>query len=237
MTAIDHGPLALDVRGPLVSPLGAARVWRELSPQEAADRAGLELDDVRALEENRLWRFASVADAIAAALVYSTALGVSHGEARVLAGHVPPAPEQMPEPWSLRRWLTLAGFTVACAFVLWLVLVSARPLEKPVVPAAARARANGPALPAPGKIRVDVYNGTHRANAAEGVANRVARLRYRLGVVGEALDRGYPETRVYYPPGGEPIARRLARQLGVVATALPGGDDPRRLVVVVGSRN
>jgi hypothetical protein len=235
MAAIDHGPLALDVRGPLVSPLVAARLQRELSPQEAAERAGLELDDVRALEENRLWRFASVADAIAAALVYSTALGVSYGEARVLAGHVPPAPEDMPEPWSLRRWLTLSGFTVACAFVLWLVLVSARPLEKPVVPAGARA--NGPALPAPGKIRVDVYNGTHLANAAEGVANRVVGLRYRLGVVGEALDRGYRETRVYYPPGGEPIARRLARQLGVLATALPGGDDPRRLVVVVGRRS
>jgi hypothetical protein len=44
----------------------------------------------------------------------------------------------------------------------------------------------------------------------------------------------YVETSVYYPPGGEAIARRLAGELGVGVTALPGGDDPNRLVVIVG---
>jgi hypothetical protein len=235
MTAIDHDSIDVGLRG-VASPLVAARLRRELSPQEAAEQAGLDLDDVRALEENRIWRFPSVSDAVAAVLVYATALGVSYREARVLAGREAPAPPEEPEPWSLRRWLTLAGFTVATAFVLWLVLVSGRPLQRPVVPAEARARAAPTALPAPSKIRVDVYNGTRRANAAAVVANRVAALTYRIGVVGEARDRDYPETRVYFPPGGQPIAKRLARQLGVVATALPGGDDPRRLVVVVGKR-
>jgi hypothetical protein len=41
---------------------------------------------------------------------------------------------------------------------------------------------------------------------------------------------------VYYPPGAEGIARRLARELGIGVTALPGGDDPHRLVVIVGRK-
>jgi hypothetical protein len=48
-------------------------------------------------------------------------------------------------------------------------------------------------------------------------------------------DRGdYRTTRVYYPPGAEALARRLAQELGVRTAALPGGEDPLRLVVIVG---
>ena len=39
---------------------------------------------------------------------------------------------------------------------------------------------------------------------------------------------------MYYPPGAEAIAGRLADELGVRTAALPGGDDPLRLVVIVG---
>jgi hypothetical protein len=39
---------------------------------------------------------------------------------------------------------------------------------------------------------------------------------------------------VYYPPGGEAIGVRLAKQLDVPAQPLPGGADSRRLVVIVG---
>jgi hypothetical protein len=46
----------------------------------------------------------------------------------------------------------------------------------------------------------------------------------------------YPETSVYFPPGGEKIGRRLADQLGVSARPLPAGKNPRRLVVIVGPR-
>ena len=46
--------------------------------------------------------------------------------------------------------------------------------------------------------------------------------------------KNYSETRVYYPPGAEAIAERLAGELGVGTTALPGGGDPNRLVVIVG---
>jgi hypothetical protein len=44
----------------------------------------------------------------------------------------------------------------------------------------------------------------------------------------------YTQTAVYFHPGGERLAERLARELQVSARPLPGGGDPRRLVVVVG---
>ena len=60
-------------------------------------------------------------------------------------------------------------------------------------------------------------------------------LAYRIGDVDNADRRDYLETRVYFPPGAEAIAGRLAQELGVAITALPGGKDDRRLVVIVGA--
>ena len=59
-------------------------------------------------------------------------------------------------------------------------------------------------------------------------------MAYGIGEVRNADRRNYAETRVYYPPGAEAIAQRLAAELGVETTALPGGDDPSRLVVIAG---
>jgi hypothetical protein len=44
----------------------------------------------------------------------------------------------------------------------------------------------------------------------------------------------YPQTAVYFEPGGEAIGLRLARQLGVPLKPLPGGSNPSRLVVIAG---
>ena len=44
----------------------------------------------------------------------------------------------------------------------------------------------------------------------------------------------YPETAVYFHLGGEKLAARLARQLGVGLRPLPGRGRANRLVVVVG---
>ena len=54
--------------------------------------------------------------------------------------------------------------------------------------------------------------------------------------VGKASAFNYPQTQVYYPPGGEALGVRLAKQLDVPAQPLPGGSDPRRLVVIVGPK-
>jgi hypothetical protein len=57
---------------------------------------------------------------------------------------------------------------------------------------------------------------------------------YLIERVSRADRFDYRQTSVYYPPGGEALAARLARELGVATKPLPGGASPRRLVVVVG---
>ena len=83
---------------------------------------------------------------------------------------------------------------------------------------------------------MDVYNGTTTPNAATEIANEIGGpLAYRIGDVANADRDDYVETRVYFPPGAEAIASRLAEELGVSITALPGGKDERRLIVIVGT--
>jgi transcriptional regulator with XRE-family HTH domain len=217
------------------SPLVAARLRRRLTLEEAAARASLDVDAVKSLEESRTYVFPSTADAIAAAVVYASSLGITEREARELAG-LPV--ESVVERWSLRRWALVLGFTVAFAALMIFVLRPQFFPESPPAPPAPVAKTVAPAepLPEPWEIRVDVYNGTRTGNAASGMANELAGLAYRIGEVKNADRRTYSETRVYYPPGGEAIAERLADELGVGTTALPGGDDPLRLVVIVGRR-
>jgi transcriptional regulator with XRE-family HTH domain len=213
------------------SPLVAARLRRRLSLEQAAARASLDVDAVKNLEESRTYVFPSTADAIAAAVVYASALGITEREARELAG-LPV--ESVVERWSLRRWAIVLGFVAALAALLIFVLrPQFLPAELPAPPAPS-AQAVAVPLPERWEIQVDVYNGTARVNAAAGIANEIAGLAYRVGEVGNAKQRNYVDTRVYYPPGAEAIAQRLAGEIGVGTTALPGGDDANRLVVIVG---
>jgi hypothetical protein len=216
------------------SPLGAARLRRRLTIEEAAARAELEIDAVRSLEENRVYRFGSNADALAAALVYAAALGVSEREARDLAGL--PVRPRLIAPWWRRRWLAVGSAAAAVAVALGLFLQPNLAAENsPAAIVTPKRLTPKPALPERWEIQVDVYNGTTIGNAAASVANEIAGLAYRMGEVENAKRRDYRETRVYYPPGAEEIARRLANELGVETAALPAGDNPRRLVVIVGS--
>jgi hypothetical protein len=216
------------------SPLGAARLRRRLTIEEAAARAEMDIDAVRSLEENRVYRFGSNADALAAALVYAAALGVSEREARDIAGL--PVRPRLIAPWWRRRWLAVGSATVAVGVALALFLQpnlaaeNSRAATSPPPRTAAK-----PTLPERWEIEVDVYNGTRIGNAAASVANQIAGLAYRMGEVKNANRRDYRQTRVYYPPGAEDISKRLAAELGVGMTALPGGDNPRRLVVIIGS--
>jgi LytR cell envelope-related transcriptional attenuator len=217
------------------SPLGAVRVRRRLTVEEAAIRARLHVDDVKALEENRLYRFPSIERAVAATLVYGTALGISEHEARELAGLPVPALAPGPRFRRVRRALPYALIVLLAAAVAVLALRpgpigSAAPVT---VQSSAEAKVK---LPPPWEIRVDVYNGTQTANAATEIANEIGGpLAYRIGDVDNAERRDYIETRVYFPPGASAIAARLAEELGVATTELPGGKDKRRLVVIVGS--
>ena len=218
-----------------VSPLGAARLRRRLTVEEAAARARMEVDQVKSLEENCMYRFGSNADALAAALVYATALGISEREARQIAGL--PVASRLVNAWSLRRSMAICAFLAAMTTLLWFGFRPELRSESPaaVTPAATNAPADPTtALPEPWEIRVDVYNGTGSGNAAASMANRVAGLAYQIGNVGNAKRDDYRKTLVYYPPDGQEIAARLAHQLGVGTAALPGGENPNRLVVIVG---
>jgi hypothetical protein len=81
-----------------------------------------------------------------------------------------------------------------------------------------------------------VLNGNGDYVWTRQVASRIQALSYRIVKVSKATSFNYPQTEVYYPPGAVGIATRLAKQLDVPVQPLPGGLDPRRLVVIVGPR-
>ena len=70
---------------------------------------------------------------------------------------------------------------------------------------------------------MDVLNGSGDINYTRTVASRIGALAYRIDRVTRADRFDYPETAVYFHPGGEKLAARLARQLGVGLRPLPGG--------------
>jgi LytR cell envelope-related transcriptional attenuator/Helix-turn-helix domain len=209
------------------SPLARARVHRQLTVDEAARRAGVPADEVQWLEEGRLYRFPNPDRALLATVLYATALGIDHREALELAGMpVPPKPLES-NPW-LRVGAVAAIGALVVAAVLAVVLAKSTPAKAPP-PAAAPA-----SLPAPWTIKVVVLNGSGDIVYTRSVASQIQALSYRVIDVGRASNFGYTQTQVYYPPGGQPIGLRLAKQLGAPLEPLPGGTNPRRLVVIVG---
>jgi transcriptional regulator with XRE-family HTH domain len=215
------------------SPLAAARLQRQLTVEEAAGRAGLTPDQVRWLEEGRVYRFATPDDALLAVLLYATSLGIEHREARALANlPVPPKPLEFN---SRGRLVTLAGIAAALVALVGAFTLPGR-IGGGESEAAAAAEEILPKLPPAWKVSVRVLNGGGDINWTRQVASRIGALAYHIEYVGRADRFDYRQTAVYYPPGGDLYAVRLARQLGVVAKPLPGGKSPRRLVVVVGPR-
>jgi transcriptional regulator with XRE-family HTH domain len=209
---------------PKPSPLEAARLRRKLTVDKAAQRAGLSADQVTWLEEGRLYRLGATEDALAVTLVYATALGIGPREARRLAG-------LSADRGNARG--RLAGLLALIAAVAALVgfLVVPQPDEASSRTALLAAAANEPP---PWTISVDVLNGNGDINHTRQVATRIGALAYTIDHVGRADRFDYPVTAVYYERGGHANAIRLARELGVAAKPLPGGENPRRLVVVVG---
>jgi hypothetical protein len=208
------------------SALARARLQRQLTPEEAARRAGLTTDEVEWLEEGRLYRFRSSERATVALLLYTTSLGIDRREARRLAG-LPVAPATA----NSRGRLAVAAGVAATALAITLAVVVPPRLGNDVAPGTAAA-----GLPPPWRISVDVLNGSGDITYTRRVADRVGSFAYQVKRVSRAGRFDYPETSVYFPPGGEKIGQRLAEQLGVTARPLPAGKNPRRLVVIVGPR-
>ena len=211
-------------RSPDESPFARARLQRQLTVEAAAQRAGLSPDQVEWLEDGRVYRFPSTDDALVAALLYATALGIDQREARALAG-LPVTPLALGSSRSrLFGVAALLAAVVALAGVFWLQSGNEpRGASKASVP-----------LPEPWKISVDVLNGSGDITWTRQMASRVGALAYHVQHVGRADKFNYARTAVYYEPGGDAVAIRLARQLGVVTKPLPGGSDPHHVVVIVG---
>lgn len=211
------------------SPLAAARLRRQLTLEDAAKQAKLTPEEVAWLESGRLYRFPSSESATLALLLYSTSLEIERREARELAGlPVPPRPfDRNP----MRRVATLAAV---------LAVIVAVGAAFTVMPGAASEHANDTdaatavKLPPSWKVQVDVLNGSGNIVYTRRVADRITSLAYTVRSVRRADRFDYPETAVYFEPGGAALAQRLADQLDVTTKPLPGGKNPRRLVVVVG---
>jgi transcriptional regulator with XRE-family HTH domain len=212
------------------SPLAAARLHRQLTIAEAARRAGISEEEARWLEEGRVYRFRTTDAGMLALLLYATGLGIDHREAKELAGL--PLPPRPFEPGTRVRLVAVAAIAALLAALLTAVgftkLGDTATTKAPPRP--------GATLPPPWEVRVDVFDGARNIVRTRTVASRIGAYGYEIERVSKASRSDYRRTTVYYQPGGQLLATRLARQLGVTTAPLPGGKDPRRLVVVVGSR-
>jgi transcriptional regulator with XRE-family HTH domain len=207
------------------SPLARARLHRQLTIDETARRAGVSPEEVRWLEEGRVYRFETPDDALLATVLYATALEIDAAEARRLAG-LPPASLIQGRPRA--RYVALAGAVVVVAAVLAAFFVPHGGARKGGVA--------GPAivLPAAWRVPVTILNGSGDMIYTRHVADRVLSFAYRVKKVGRADSFSYPQTAVFFPPRCEGVGVRLAKQLGVAAKPLPGGTGPCQLYVIVG---
>jgi hypothetical protein len=157
--------------------------------------------------------------------MYGTALGIDNREARELAGlPVPPHPvERNPLPRLIVIGAILIGVTVMATLLL---APRSGGRQSTAAPSAI--------LPPPWRIQVSVLNGSGDINYTRQVASRIGAFGYGIEKVGRADAFNYPQTAVYFPPKCEGIAVRLAKQLGVATTPLPGGAGPCQLYVIVG---
>jgi transcriptional regulator with XRE-family HTH domain len=206
------------------SPLARARLHRQLTVEETARRAGISVEEVRWLEEGRVYRFPRPDDALIATALYATALELDNREARDLAGL--PVPAQPIERNPLPRLLVIGGALIALTVFTLLFLMQGSGNKTGPSDAAI--------LPPPWRIPVNVLNGSGDINYTRQVASRIGAFGYTIKKVARADNFTYPQTAVYFPPKCEGVAVRLARQLGVATKPLPGGSGLCQLFVIVG---
>jgi transcriptional regulator with XRE-family HTH domain len=219
--------------GSAATVFASARLRRQLSQEQAAQRSGITAEQVRWLEEGRVYAFRSPEDALAAATLLASGLDIDNHEARELAGlPVLPRPIQRNPRGRLGALGALIAVGVVAATMLGYALHG--PAERVLAP-----KNQSPALPAPWKIQVDVQNGSGDINYTRRVASRIAALGYRIAAVERASHFNYKHTTVFYAnmKNGKALGTRLAGQLGVEVLPLPQGKNPLRLIVIVGPAN
>jgi hypothetical protein len=163
-------------------------------------------------------------------VLYATALGIEQDEARALA-RLPVEPK--PPRFSRTRIVTVAAAVVLLA-ALGVALLGGFGGGSPSFgQSSARNRPTQP-LPPVWRLSVDVLNGGGDIYYTRALASKIGGLGYKIRRVTKANRFDYPATAVYFEPGGDAYGARLAHQLGVDAKPLPGGSNPRRLVVIAG---
>jgi transcriptional regulator with XRE-family HTH domain len=209
------------------SPLARTRLHRKLTLTETARRAGLSEEEARWLEEGRVYRFPSADEALVATLLYASALEVDNREARELAGrpveNLPARRNRVP------RLIVLGVIVVALGVLGALVLI-----PHAVGGKRDRGSPTAPALPPPWRVQVNVLNGSGDINYTRQVASHIQAKGYTIAHVGRADSFSYLQTAVYFPPGCDALATRLAHELGVATKPLPGGSGACKLWVIVG---
>lgn len=211
---------------PEPSPLAQARERHGLSVTQVAYRTGLPEEQIEWLEDGRLYRFPSQNQAILAAIVYATAVGIDRFEARRLAG----LPMTGTVRVNARARLIVVGAVAALlsAFAVMVVAPNLRVTQTRTVEAIPNAN-----LVPPWKLHVTVENGNGDITWTRTLASRVGAMGYTVAKVGRADRFDYPRSTVYYGPGGNDVGVRLARQLAVTAEEAPGLG-VRDLLVIVG---
>jgi transcriptional regulator with XRE-family HTH domain len=207
------------------SPLASARLHRKLTVEEAARRAGVAADQIEWLEDGRVYRFPSADHALLAAILYATSLGIDLDEARRLAR----LPVEAQPARAFRRKVIGAGVAIVLLAALAVALLGAFGGDTK-----RHAVHQGAPLPPLWTLTVDVLDGGGDIYYTRQLADKVGALGYKIHRVTRADRFDYPNNAVYFEPGGEGVGRRLAAQLGVEARPLPGGTNPRRLVVIAG---
>ncbi len=208
------------------SPLARARLHRQLTVEETARRAGITPEEVRWLEEGRVYRFPRPDDALLATALVATALGMDNREARELAGM--PVPQLPVERNPLPRVIVIGAVVIALTVFGMLLLISRSGAAEDT------GQTVGAILPPPWRIDVTVLNGSGDINYTRQVASRIGAFGYGIKKVTRAKNFTYPQTAVYFPPSCEGVAVRLAKQLGVATKPLPGGTGPCQLYVIAG---
>jgi len=210
---------------PEPSPLAEARERHDLSIKQVAYRSGLREEEIQWLEEGRIYRFPSQNQAILAAILYASAVGIDRYEARRLAG----LPLVGISRVNARARLIVVGPVAALlsALVVMMLVPNLRLTQTRTV----EAIPNANLLP-PWKLQVTVENGNGDISWTRTLATRIGAMGYTIAKVGRADRFDYPSSTVYYGPGGSGVGTRLARQLSVTAQEAPGLTKEQLLVVV-----
>src|SRR6059058_1706045 len=211
---------------PTPSPLAEAREHHGLSVTQIAYRSGLSEAEIEWLEEGRIYRFPSQNQAILAAILYASALGIDRYEARRLAG----LPVVGISRVNAKARLIVVGAVAALLSALAVMMLT--PNLRLTQTRTVEAIPNASLVP-PWKLQVTVENGNGDISWTRTVASRIGAMGYTIAKVGRADRFDYPASTVFYGPGGRDVGLRLARQLSVGAQEAPGLG-ARQLLVVVG---